>query len=85
MLDEHSGCQVCGKVTGEDSMSSAGPYINVFDGFSTDLIPIRQQINKLVEKKRALEKVQRSVPDAAGPVANLQALLGSRCNGLLSD
>ncbi|KAH6874417.1 fungal-specific transcription factor domain-containing protein [Thelonectria olida] len=59
-------------------------YIDLFDGFSTDLLPIFREINDLVQEANAIRDLEQRHVEAPQSIRVLRSMLGSRCSRLIS-
>jgi hypothetical protein len=59
-------------------------YIDVFDGFSTDLLPVFREINDMVQEEKAIQDLEQRHTEVPQSVNILRSMLGNRCRRLIS-
>ncbi|KAM0261160.1 hypothetical protein ACHAQJ_002422 [Trichoderma viride] len=68
----------------EGSKSPAFHYIDVFDGFSTDLLPVFRDINEMAVEMRAIRDIEQQTAEIPQSITDLRSVVNNRCNRLIS-
>ncbi|KAK5390012.1 hypothetical protein LTR20_010836 [Exophiala xenobiotica] len=58
-------------------------YIDMFDGFSTRLYAVLQEINALTQEKRALEDLEQQLLNKCPGLETLRSIFDGRCRSIL--
>ncbi|SPJ71743.1 uncharacterized protein FTOL_01471 [Fusarium torulosum] len=68
----------------DDTKMMDSNYIDVFDGFSTSLLPVFREINDFAQEVTALDELEEHDTEASRSIGFLRSMLQARCSRLIA-